>query len=444
MSLLPHYLILDPKIDRLPAAALRELQSERLRAMVHYCYEHTPFWRRKFDQAGLRPEDIRSLDDLPKIPFCTRAELQEDQKNHPPFGSYVGIARSHWARCATTSGTTGQPLRRVFSQRDWGYMIDRFRRNPTVGPGDIVVLTGPADGLIGPSVSADSQAAMGAMVVRAGLYDTRTKIRLVQDLKPTVISGTTSYLLHMLEVAAEMGVDFAALGSIRTVAAFGEPGGAMAQTRERLKKGWGARHMADGYGMTEIFPLGGNCLHASDLHIASDLVAIEIVEPQSGQPLPAGETGEVVITNLVGESQPLLRYRTRDISRRAATEACACGFTGARLEGSILGRVDDMIWFRGVNVFPSAIEAAVRSTAGLGTEYQIEISGDAALPVMNVRAEALRPGLSTDEAAALRDGLQKALRETIRVSPNVEILAPGALPRPDSRNKMRRVIDRRK
>jgi phenylacetate-CoA ligase len=440
---LPEYLVLDPKLDRLPRAELRALQSQRLRTMVSYCYERTPFWRRKFDTAGIRPQDITSIDDLPKIPFCTKAELQADQVADPPFGSYVGVSRRRWARYAATSGTTGRPLRRVLSARDWQYLIDRFRRNPTAGPGDIAVVLGPVDGLIGPSISSESLAAMGVLVVQAGLYDTRTKIQLIRDLEPTIVSGTVSYLLHMIEVAAEMSVDLSRLG-IRSVNTFGEPGTALAETRDRLKRGWGAQRVGDGYGMTEIFPLGGNCPHSSALHIASDLVATEIIDSETGTPLPAGEIGEAVFTNLVGDSQPLLRYRSRDIARLATNEACACGFTGARLEGSILGRVDDMIWFRGANVFPSAIEAAVRRIPDLALEYQIEISGETALPEMIVRAEALRDGLTAQKLELLHSRLANAIREAVRVSATVEILAPGTLPRPDGRNKMRRVIDRRK
>lgn len=421
---------------------LRELQSARLRAMVSYCYANTLFWRRKFDAAGLRPEDIHSIDDLPRIPFCTKAELQADQLANPPFGSYVGAERSHWARYAATSGTTGQPLRRVISARDWGYVLDRFRRNPTAGPGDIAVVLGPVDGLVGPNASSESLAAMGAMVVQAGLYDTRTKIKLIHDIRPNLVSGAASYLLHMLEVAQEMNIDLASLG-IRTLSSVGEPGGANEGTRERLKRGWGVERVADGYGLTEIFPLGGNCLHSTSIHIACDMAATEIVDPETGAPLPPGKTGELVITNLVGDSQPLLRYRTRDIARLATSEACACGFTGSRLEGSILGRVDDMIWFRGANIFPSAIEAAVRRIAGLTPEYQIEISGESALPKMLVRAETLRADPPAEDRASLRARLVEALKDTIRVTATVEILAPGTLPRPDGHKKLQRVIDKR-
>jgi phenylacetate-CoA ligase len=442
MNVLPSYLILDPKVDRLPPPLLRELQSERLRNMVRYCYANTPFWRRKFDSAGVRPEDIRSLDDLPKVPFCTKAELQADQQAHPPFGSYVGAPRSHWARYFATSGTTGQPVRRVMSARDWGYVLDRFRRNPVAGPGDIAVVLGPVDGLVGPNASNESLAAMGAMVVQAGLYDTHTKIKLISELRPALVSGAASYLLHMVEVAQEMGVSLSTLG-VRALSSVGEPGGANEGTRERLKLGWGVQHVGDGFGMTEIFPLGGNCIHSTSIHIASDLALAEIVDPESGEPLPPGEVGELVITNLVGDTQPLLRYRSRDYARLATTGACACGFTGTRLEGSILGRVDDMIWFRGANIFPSAIEAVVRRIPELTAEYQIEIFGDGALPQLLVRAEAQRPDLPSDELIALRLRLGQALKDAIRVAAKVEIVRPGELPRPDARRKMQRVVDKR-
>jgi phenylacetate-CoA ligase len=441
MERLPEYLTLDPKMDRLPPAALRDLQSTRLRAMVRYCYAQTPFWRRKFDEAALKPEDVRSIDDLPKVPFCTKAELQADQQAHPPFGSYVGTSRAHWARYAATSGTTGVPLKRVLSIRDFRNIIDRFRRNPTAGPGDIAVVLGPVDGLIGPMISSESLAAQGALVVQAGLHDTRTKIHLIRDLKPTIVSGTTSYLMHVLEVAEEMGVDLKSLG-IRSVSAIGEPGVAHEETRGRLMRGWNVKRVADGYGITEIFPLGGNCPHSTALHIASDIVATEIVDPGSGTPLAAGEVGEVVITNLIGDTQPLLRFRSRDISKLATTETCACGFTGARLEGSILGRVDDMIWLRGANVFPSAIETAVRRFPELSTEYQIEITGQAALAAMTVRVEALR-SMPDSTSAALRNKVVAAIRESIRVTADVEIVPAGSLPRPEGARKMRRVIDKR-
>jgi phenylacetate-CoA ligase len=437
VSALPDYVILDPAIERLPLDALRQLQAERLKHMVRYVYESTAFWRRKLDAAGLAPDDIRGLDDLPRLPFCTKEELQADQRDHPPFGSYVGCDRRQLVRFMTTSGTTGRPLRRVFSTRDWGYVLDRLQRSSPVGPGDVVMTLGPVDGLMGPMASAESNARAGALVIQAGLYDSSTKLRLIQELRPTTIAGAASYLLHLVELARRDGIDLPSLG-VRTVISSGEPGAAVPATRQRLAEGWGA-FVRDGYGLTEMFPLGGGCRHSTAIHLASDLVITEIVDPDTGEPVPRGTPGEVVYTNIIGDTQPLLRYRTRDIARLAPEEACACGFTGARLAHAIEGRIDDMLWVRGVNVFPSAIESVLRSFPELGDEYEIVFEEHTALPRLVVRVE-LMPDAT--DPADLEQRVQRALGASIRVSAHLELLPLGTLARSDGRAKRRRVVRR--
>jgi phenylacetate-CoA ligase len=434
VTALPDYLVLDPSIEKLPIERLRTLQSERLRATVQYVYDRAPFWRRKFEAIGLKPADIRGLDDLPRIPYCTREELQADQRAHPPFGSYLACDPRALVRFMSTSGTTGRPLRRVFSARDWGYVLDRMQRNSPLSPGDVVVTLSPIDGLMGPTASAESSARAGALVVLAGLQDSAGKVRLIEELRPTLVSGAASYLLHLIEVARQEGIDLATLG-IRTVISVGEPGAAVPATHRRLTEGWGA-FVRDGYGLTELFPLGGGCGHSSSLHIASDLVITEIVDHDSGASVPRGEPGEVVYTNIVGDSQPLLRYRTRDIARLAPDEPCVCGFTGARLAHAIEGRADEMIWLRGVNVFPSAIEAVVRGFQELDDEYELVVDEREGLPALHVRAE-LRPGLS--ESLPLAARVRRALTQAIRVSSGLELLPFGTLPRADARAKKRRV-----
>jgi phenylacetate-CoA ligase len=432
---LPDYVVLDAGLERLPLERLRALQAERLRAMVQYAYERAPFWRRKFDDAGVAPSDIHGLDDLSRIPFCTKEELQADQRQHPPFGSYVATDPRSLVRFMTTSGTTGRPLRRVFSARDWGYVLDRMQRSSPIGPGDIVMTLGPIDGLMGPTASTESPARAGAFVVLAGLHDSATKVHLIDELRPTVVSGAASYLLHLIDVAKREGIDLSTRG-VRTVISVGEPGAAIAATHKRLTAGWGA-FVRDGYGLTELFPLGGGCRHSTSLHIASDLVIAEVVDLESGQPVLPGTPGEVVYTNIVGDTQPLLRYRTRDIARLAGDAPCACGFTGARLVNAIEGRVDDMVWLRGVNVFPSAIEAVLRTFDELDDEYEIVVDEQAALPSLRVRAE-LKPDRPVD--AALVDRVQRALTVAIRVSAGLELLPYGTLPRADAREKKRRVV----
>jgi phenylacetate-CoA ligase len=273
------------------------------------------------------------------------------------------------------------------------------------------------------------------MMVLAGLYDSAAKVRLIAELRPATVAGAASYLLHLIDVAKREGIDLASLG-IRTVVSVGEPGAAIPATHRRLTEGWGA-FVRDGYGMTELFPLGGGCRHSAGLHIASDFVITEIVDPQTGHPLAAGEPGEVVYTNIIGDSHTLLRYRTGDIARLALPGPCACGFTGARLDRAIEGRVDDMIWFRGANVFPSAIEAVVRGFEELDDEYEVVVDERHALPALRIRAE-LRPGRSAEED--LRTRLDRALAAAIRVSADLELLPPGTLPRAEAGTKKRRVV----
>lgn len=441
MSSLPFYTVLDARLERLPKPELRRMQAERLRTMVRYVYDNTGFWRAKLDAAGLSPDDVRGLEDLPSLPTCTKPELQADQEAHPPFGSYVATDRTHWAKFLSTSGTTGRPLKRVFSRRDWEYVLDKFQRRRVTGPGEISVVLGPTDGLMGPSASIDSAARMGAMVVPAGRFDTKDKIALIRELRPTSVSGTASYLLHLAEVARGMGVDLAQCG-ISSITSVGEPGAAIAATRRRLAEAWGVQAIGDGYGMTEIMPLGGSCPFSTSLHIPDDLVITEVIDAETGAPLPPGEPGELVYTNLIGDTQPLLRYRSRDVGRISDDEPCQCGFTGTRIVGSIEGRVDDMIWYRGANLFPSAIEAVVHSFAELSDEFQIVLDQQGTLQTLTVRAEHLAEAEGAADAD-LRERLAAALQAAIRVHAEVELAPAGMLPRPDPRAKARRVVDRR-
>ena len=440
MTTLPDYRVFDAAVDRLDPEALHALQLERLKATVRYVYETTAFWRRKLDDRGVEPQDIRKLDDLRRLPFCTKTELLDDQTTHPPFGSYVGADRTRLVKLMMTSGTTGRPLRRVFSERDWGYVLDRMQRNSPVGPGDVSMMLGPVDGLLGPTAAAESAARAGALVVLAGLYDSKTKVRLIEQLRPAVVSGAASYLLHLVDVAREDAVDLRAAG-VRTVISAGEPGAAVPATRQRLIAGWGA-FVRDGYGMTELFPLGGGCRHSTAFHIASDVVITEIIDPDSGEPVPAGQRGEVVYTNIVGDTQPLLRYRSGDVARLATDGPCACGFTGVRLRDGIEGRVDDMIWIRGMNVFPSAIEAVVRGFADLGDEYEIVLEEAGPLPSIRIRAER-KPDVPANAVATLEGQLRSAVTAAIRAAADVEILVYGTLQRSDGRRKRRRVVDKR-
>jgi phenylacetate-CoA ligase len=433
---LPDYDVGDPALDRLPRGELKRLQDERLRAMVPYVHARSGFWRRKLEEAGVRPQDVNGVADLPRLPFVTRAELDAEQAEHPPFGDYTCSPRETWMGVFTTSGTSGRKLKRVVSRRDWQLMLDRFKRMPPPPPGEIFMLLGPVDGLLGPAVGVEAWRMRGSIPVLAGLWDTRTKVRMIAELRPAVIAGAASYLVHLSEVAAEMGVDLSDCG-LRGVTSFGEPGAAVEATRETLARRFGVDEIIDGYGLTEVWPLGGNCPLSPSLHIAEDVVAVECVDPDGGEPVPAGEPGEIVFTNLVGDTHPLLRYRTRDIGRLIVDTPCECGSTVTRI-ARIEGRADDMIWYRGANFFPSAVEEIVRRQEGLTPEYRIVLDeSESGLANVTVQVEAIaRP------SEQLHGQVRAALREGLGVNPEVELLEAGALPRTEHA-KTKRVLDER-
>ena len=308
----------------------------------------------------------------------------------------------------TTSGTSGRKLKRVVSWRDWRLMIGMLHRNPAPPPGEIFMLLGPVDGLLGPSVGVEAARLRGSIPVLAGMWDTRTKVQAIAELRPGVIAGAASYIVHLSEVAAEMGVDLSACG-LRAVTSFGEPGAAIDATHATIEQRFGVEQIVDGYGLTEVWPLGGNCPQSRALHIPEDIVAVECIDPDSGAPVAEGEPGEIVLTTLVGDTHPLLRYRTRDVGRLVVGEPCACGSTFARIE-RIEGRTDDMIWYRGANFFPSAVEEIVRRQEGLSPEYRIVLDdGPRGLPVVTIQVEG-DAQVHARVRASLRGGLGRQSR----------------------------------
>ncbi|MQA84462.1 MAG: AMP-binding protein [Streptosporangiales bacterium] len=445
---LPDYLVNDPGLLTIPRDRLRDLQGERLRAMVRYVYERSPFWREKLEQVGTAPEDVRGVDDIGRLPTCTKQELQREQEEHPPLGRYVCTDRAEWVRFFATSGTTGRPLRRVFSARDWGYMIDRFTRQSPWTPDDVILLTLPIDGAAGPTAGMEAAAHAGALVIAGGLWSTERKIDTMVSLRPTSITGSTSYLLHLTEVARKKGIDLSSLG-VRTVACIGEPGAALDSTRAKISGRFGGAAVTDGYGMTEVFPLGGNCAFDRSIHLAEDIVLVECLRPGGNEPVEPGELGELVYTNIVGDTQPLLRYRSGDLGRLSDGSPCGCGVTHLRIQGSVEGRADDMIWYRGANFFPSAVESAISSVEGVASEHQIVLTDDdAGFPHLTVRVEREDTRDDTRQYVAasahqIGSALGIALKEALGVTAEVEVLPSGALPRPSPGAKARRVLDQR-
>jgi phenylacetate-CoA ligase len=379
------------------------------------------------------------LEDVRRLPFTTRRELEEDQFEHPPFGGYVCSHPSTWYRVFSTSGTTGRPLKRVVSYRDWELCVRWcLRRWVEISGKQVVAYLHPVEGAFGPSAATEAWLRRGAMVVHLGRYRSEQKVRLIHELKPTSVFGTTSYLLYLGRLAEEMGMPFTRLGSLRILSFGGEAGGSAETNRQRLRERWGEVTFLEGYGLTELFTLGTNCPYSPALHISGDVVLTEVVDPRTGEPVPEGEPGELVYTMLVGDTQPLLRYRSGDIGRLDPEPRCACGSSWPRIARGIEGRADETIWYRGVNVYPAAIEQVVRAFRELSDNYRIVLRGTFERPELVVQVEP-----ATDEPPeGLRERLEARLREALGVRAAVEILRPGTLP--PAEYKVRRVSDERR
>jgi phenylacetate-CoA ligase len=352
----------DERIETMPPAWTRRLEEERLAQQVTRCYDVAPFYRRKLDDAGVRPSEVERLEDLARLPFTTKDELRASQEENPPFGDFVCVDQLEIARVHLSSGTTGKPVVSAYTERD-------LRTSAEVGARafwacgvrpDDTVLHCLAYGFYTGGMS--DHAAMegtGATVVPVGLGQSSRLVDVWGELRPTAVFSTITYPLYLAETVRERGGDPGRLG-LRKLIVTGEPGGQIAPTRRRLEQLWNAT-VGDSYGLSDVWgTLAGECEKRDGLHfLGQGATLVELVEPESGAPVtlePEAE-GELVFTHLEREATPLLRFRTRDIVSVVDVE-CPCGRTGFRFR--VAGRADDMFRVRGVNVFPSAVEELLR------------------------------------------------------------------------------------
>ena len=419
----------DPAVETLDAARLHAHQLERLRAVVRVAHGANPFWTARWRAAGLASaDDLRDRDDLGRLPLTTKSELAADQTAHPPFGTNLTHPLERYVRVHQTSGTTGVPLRWLDTQaswewwaRCWGFVL----AGAGVRPDDRVFVPFSFGLFVGFWAGFEGARALGALAIPGGGQDSATRLATMQALGATVLVCTPSYALHLLQVARERGVDPAGL-PVRVAVHAGEPGAGIPSVRARIEAGWGARAF-DHAGMTEMGAYGYECEAQAGLHVNESEFIAEVIDPATGAP---GREGELVLTNLGRPGSPLVRYRTGD-RVRLARSACACGRTFARLEGGILGRLDDMLVVRGVNVFPSAIEAIVRRFPV--EEFQIEIFRAGELDEVRVLVEVY------GDADGARH-VQEALRAGLGIRMDVAPVGPGSLPRFEL--KARRVVRR--
>jgi phenylacetate-CoA ligase len=352
----------DERIETMPPAWTRRLEEERLAEQVSRCYDRSPFYRRKLEEAGVRPEHVERLEDLAALPFTTKEELRASQAETPPYGDYVCVDGIEIVRMHLSSGTTGKPLVMPYTERDIATSAEVGARAfwaAGVRPDDTLLHCLSYSFYTGGISDHAALEATGAAMIPVGLGQSTRVLELWRDLRPTALFSTITYPVHLAEAAAERGLDPRSLGLAKLVVT-GEPGGQIAATRRRLEELWGAE-VGDTYGLSEVWgTLAGECEERDGLHFSGqDATLVELIEPESGEQVPVeeGARGELVFTHLYREAAPLIRFRSRDIAEILGV-VCPCGRTGFRFR--VVGRSDDMFRVRGINVFPSAVEELMR------------------------------------------------------------------------------------
>lgn len=426
-----------PDIETMSREDLEALQLERLQALVKRVYQKIPFYKESFDKAGINPEDIKSLADLTKLPFT----VKQDMRDAYPFGLFA-VPRKDVVRVHCSSGTTGTATVVGYTQKDlenWGDCFARALYGAGCGP-DSTLQIAYGYGLFTGGLGAHNGGERaGCTVLPMSTGNSKRQVRLMKDFDVDCLCCTPSYALNIAEVAQEEGYDIHEF-PIHAGILGAEP--CSEATRAEIEQKMGIQ-VYDIYGLSEVMGPGVacECEKQHGLHVCEDQFIIEILDPKTLQPVPDGEWGEVVFTTLCKECSPLVRYRTRDISRILVGE-CECGRTFRRMD-RIAGRTDDMMILRGVNVFPSQIEEEIVSFPEIAPQYQLILTTKGTLDHAELRVETV-PEFPFDEIRRLeklKKDLQKALKENLQIAVDVKIVEPKTIERAEG--KAKRIIDMR-
>jgi phenylacetate-CoA ligase len=442
-----------PELETCSRDRLREIQNEKLQVLIPYLLAYSPFYREKFARAKLTARDVTSVDDLYKVPPTTKTEMLQDVAANPPWGTYLAIDDTIWKQRGwmmfATSGTTAAP--RAFrhtthDMRQWAWNDARGMWAMGIRPGqDIAMIAfGYAPHVFFWGVHYALNL-MGVPVIPAGSLDTARRATFINMFQPTLLCATPSYAFYLGNKMLDMGQDPKA-SSVNKLLVGGEPGASVPATKHRLEALWEAQ-VFEFYGTTEVAPTPGGymCRVGSSqqphgIHLMEDIHIVELIDPETFEPVPEGQRGLSVATNLFSEAAPLLRFVIGDFGQ-FTTEPCACGRTHLRAIGGFKGRADDLLNIRGVTVFPVAIEEVVRGTPALGDEFLIYITNDTGLDELTVQVETEAP-LDAAATSQVKADLIQQLRAVIEIRPHVDIVPPGTIPRPEF--KASRIRDQRR
>lgn len=427
----------EPRIEEMPPDELKRLQFKLLKTLVYRLYSFSEFYRERMKEAGVHPDDIRSREDIIKLPFMVKSDLRD---NYPD--QIFTVPQDELVRYHVSSGTTGKPTVVGYTQHDldnWTTSLARSLTSCGLGRGDVIQVSygyGLFTGGLGLHYGAER---IGATVVPTSVGNTERQIELMQDLRVTAIACTPSYLVHIGEVAEKMGVSIKDDTHLKAGILGAEPWSE--RMRIRIEEFLGIKAY-DIYGTSELSgPMFTECTDQCGIHIWGDLALIEIIDPATGEQLEPGEKGELVFTILQKEALPMIRWRTGDITSMN-DGVCSCGRTHPRI-GRITGRVDDMLIIRGINVFPSQVETALLTIPEVGEHFQIIVDRKGALDTMLVRVEVSKEAFSDKitDLMAIKESVTHRLQTALNVSVGVELVEPGSLPRFEGKSK--KVIDKR-
>jgi len=425
----------NPKVETMPQKELRELQLNRLKEIVYYSYKNVPFYKKKMDEAGVSPDDIKTLEDVTRIPLTTK----DDLRDNAPFG-FLAKPMEDFIELHASSGTTGVPVTVCYTRHDievWSEVMARCLSMAGLTKKDIFqnpIPYGTFTGAFGFHYGAQK---IGALVIPTGKGQSERQIELMKYYGTTFMSGVASYALHLGQTALKMGIEPSSL-KVRN----GIFGAEMFTSgmKEKIKEMWDM-DVHDIYGLTEMCGPGvsADCDVHDGLHLWQDHFLAEVIDPKTGEQLGSEESGELVLTTLTKEGMPILRYRTRDITFLYDSSECDCGRTHIR-HAPIKGRSDDMVIIKGTNIFPGQIEEAIMRHKEMAGDWAMIIERTNDTDTLIIKAETKKK-VSKEEEERIRKELTTSIQVITTLTPKIEILPPGSLPREGI--KAKRVFDRR-
>ena len=412
--------------------AIGTSQFDQLRVLLATVFGRNPFYSAKFDASGVgyKPRHLGEFTDA--FPFTTKAEIVADQEAHPPYGTNLTFPLERYTRLCQTSGTSGTPLRWLDTPESWEWMLRNWEQiygAAGVQRGDRAFFAFSFGPFLGFWTAFEAAARVGALCLPGGAMGSAARLRAIFDHQANVLCCTPTYALRLAEVAVEEKIDLTQ-SPVKLIIVAGEPGGSIPATRARLEQLWPGARVFDHHGMTEVGPVSYECpARPGVLHVIETSYLAEVIDPANGYATPEGSTGELVLTTLGRIGSPMLRYRTGDLVK-PSYGLCECGRNEMALEGGILGRIDDMVIVRGVNIYPSAVEQIITSCADV-REYCVRISSSDALAEIEVQVET-QPGASESLVVQeLEGGFDRAFR--LRVP--VKVVPAGTLPRAEMKAK---------